>query len=272
MENKISENFENLHQVVFLPQNFPALGFLPFCGTFSHAAKTFLTIDHGSFGATPRVIINSLRKFQDSLESQPVRFFTSLFRPWMVAALRRLAPFVGAPSAESLVFVDNASSGVLAAVQSVDWKAGDSILYLDIGYGPIIKFIRTYSKKMGFKLIEVRVREQTFSCFLLLLCPQTLFSMFQVPIPIDMNALVASVESHLHAEGTTTRLAIVDHITSGTGLILPVKELINVRILFILCKVYISSSKLKPTLAGSDRCATTRAFRSVLMAPTESDK
>ena len=75
----------------------------------------------------------------------------------MVAALRRLAPFVNAPSAESLVFVDNATSGVLSAVQSIDWKEGDSLLYLNIGYGPIIKFLKNYSARVGFKLIEVNV-------------------------------------------------------------------------------------------------------------------
>lgn len=80
------------------------------------------------------MVAQSQRKFQDLLEAQPVRFFNTHFRPMMVDALRALAPVVKAP-AENLVFVDNATSGVLAAVQSIDWKAGDSLLYLDIGYG-----------------------------------------------------------------------------------------------------------------------------------------
>lgn len=119
--------------------------------------NTAFPIDNGSFGATPKYVVKSQRNFADLFESQPIRFFVSHFRPWMVAALRRLAPFVKAPSAESLVFVDNATSGVLSAVTSQDWKQGDSLLYLNIGYGPIIKYLKTYSEKMGFKLIEVKV-------------------------------------------------------------------------------------------------------------------
>lgn len=47
-------------------------------------------------------------------------------------------------------------------------------------------------------------------------------------MPVDLSQLASSIDAHLHQGNTKTRLAIVDHITSGTGLILPLSQIIDV--------------------------------------------
>lgn len=113
----------------------------------------------------------------------------------MAHAIRTMASFVGAQP-EEVVFVDNATTGVVTVIQSLKLKPTDSLLFLSIGYGPL----ENYIKSLDVEQIEV-------NC----------------PIPLNFDQIVNSV---LAAVKPNTRLAILDHITSSTGAIFPIERLI----------------------------------------------
>ena len=153
-------------------------------------------LDHGSYGATPRVVLQAQQKWQQFMEANCCRFFNYQFSAFMAHAIRTMASFVGA-APESIVFVDNATTGVESVVQSLKLQSTDSLLYLSLGYGPIIKYV----KSLNVELIEVACK-----------------------VPLSMDQIVDAV---LSAVKPNTKVAILDHITSGTGAIMPLDRLIG---------------------------------------------
>ena len=68
-------------------------------------------LNHGSFGAAPRLVLAAQQRWRDEMERNPVRFMLETYQPALEEARTRLAAFVGADR-EGLVFVDNATAGV----------------------------------------------------------------------------------------------------------------------------------------------------------------
>ncbi len=158
---------------------------------------TFL--NHGSFGAAPRVVLEAQRRWQEALESQPVRFMQQ--QPERVRAVAaRLAAFLGA-SASDLVLVDNATTGVNAVLRSLSLGPGDAIVTTSLVYGAVARTLEHVEATTGARVVTI-----------------------DVPFPLEDPAQV--VEAVARAWPADARLAVLDHITSVTGLVLPIAELV----------------------------------------------
>ena len=110
-------------------------------------AVTYL--NHGTVGATPRVVLDAQHAWQRRIEAQPAAF---LFREMMRVTrdqpgqprllLRQAADavgeFVGARG-DDIAFVDNASTGINAVLRAVALAPGDEIVVLDQAYGAVVK-------------------------------------------------------------------------------------------------------------------------------------
>ena len=70
----------------------------------------FLTLNHGSYGATPRVVLAEQDRWRKRMEGQPTRFFFLELPGALREAAGRLAAFLGA-KAEDVAFVPNATTG-----------------------------------------------------------------------------------------------------------------------------------------------------------------
>src|SRR5512140_3444914 len=68
-------------------------------------------LNHGSFGACPRDVLEVQDRWRMRLERQPVRFLGREIEGLLDESRQRLADFLGAPS-EDVVFVPNATAGV----------------------------------------------------------------------------------------------------------------------------------------------------------------
>src|SRR6185437_1787628 len=93
----------------------------------------FLTVNHGSFGATPRVVLAAQRDWQRQLEAQPSRFMRAVLPGALRHAAERLGAFIGADG-KDVAFVDNATTGCNAVLRSLRLAAGDEIVVLSHGY------------------------------------------------------------------------------------------------------------------------------------------
>jgi isopenicillin-N epimerase len=159
----------------------------------------FLTVNHGSYGATPRAVTAAQREWQRRMEAQPVRFFGREAPAALRAAAARLAAFLGARG-DDLVFVENATVGCNAVLRSLDFGRGDEILVLSHGYGAVVKAARYVASRTGARVVEA-----------------------QIPFPrADDDAVVAAVAG---AITNRTKLAVLDHVTSASALVLPLKRL-----------------------------------------------
>jgi isopenicillin-N epimerase len=115
-------------------------------------------------------------------------------------AASRLAPIVGAES-EDLVFVENATAGMNAVLRSLSFETADEILLTSLSYGAVRKLTRYVCDRSGARCVEPRI-----------------------PVPVHDNDEL--LQSLARAFSARTRLLIVDHIASPTGLIWPVTELV----------------------------------------------
>ena len=64
----------------------------------------FLTVNHGSFGATPRSVLAAQRAWQDQMERQPSRFMKTIHAGAIRHAANSLGSFLNA-NERDLVFV-----------------------------------------------------------------------------------------------------------------------------------------------------------------------
>ncbi|MCA9661874.1 MAG: aminotransferase class V-fold PLP-dependent enzyme, partial [Myxococcales bacterium] len=161
-------------------------------------AITFL--NHGSFGACPRVVLDAQQALREELEREPVRFFVRELPGRLDAARERLAAFVGADPAD-LVFVRNATEAVNAIVRSLDLQPGDHILTTDHAYNACRNVLEYVAERRA-----ARVNVAT------------------IPFPIASPAQATA--AILAAVTPQTRLALIDHVTSPTGLVLPIAEIV----------------------------------------------
>lgn len=83
-------------------------------------------LNHGSYGATPKKVLQAQSVWRERLEAQPVQFMGEELPRALRAAAAELAHFVGAEP-ENLVFVENATSGVNAVLRSLRFRPEDQI-------------------------------------------------------------------------------------------------------------------------------------------------
>lgn len=159
---------------------------------------TFL--NHGSFGATPKAVLDVQSAFRAQMEREPVRFLVRELEPLLDAARGALAAFLGADPA-GLAFVPNATAGVNAVLRSLDLDKFDELLVTTHEYNACRNTLDYVAGLAGAKVVVV-----------------------DVPFPIASPDVV--VERVLERVTDRTRLLLVDHVTSQTAVILPIERLI----------------------------------------------
>lgn len=162
--------------------------------------QDFLTVNHGSFGATPRVVLAAQRDWQRRMEAQPSRFMRAVLPDALRQAADRLGAFIGADGT-NIALVDNATTGCNAVLRSLRLQAGDEVLVLTHGYGAVRNTVRFVCERAGARMVDA-----------------------DVPFPHpEATAIVANVANNLTSR---TRLAVIDHITSGSALVLPLQQIV----------------------------------------------
>jgi len=96
----------------------------------------FLTVNHGSFGATPLAVLAEQERWRKRMEAQPTRFFSQEAVPAIRDAAAVLGRFVGA-AGEDVVFVPNATTGCNAVLRSLRFEPDDEILYASHIYNAV---------------------------------------------------------------------------------------------------------------------------------------
>lgn len=158
-------------------------------------------LNHGSYGACPLPILEHQAALRARLEAEPAQFFARTLEPLLDEARAVLARFLGADP-EGLVFVRNATEGVNCVLASLDFGPGDELLTTDHAYGACRNALDHYAARSGAR-VKVAV----------------------VPFPIQDPGEV--VEAVLEAVSPRTKLALLDHVTSPTGLVFPMETLVR---------------------------------------------
>jgi isopenicillin-N epimerase len=161
---------------------------------------TITFLNHGSFGAAPKAVLAKQNELRTQLEREPVRFMTRELEPLLDDARAALAAFVGADTA-AIAFVPNATAGVNAVLRSLDLDRHEELLVTTHEYNASRNVLEYVAGIAGAKVVAV-----------------------DVPFPIRSSDEV--VERVLAGVTDRTRLLLIDHVTSQTGLIFPIERLI----------------------------------------------
>jgi isopenicillin-N epimerase len=160
----------------------------------------FVTVNHGSFGATPECVLAEQEHWRSRMEAQPTRFMGTVLPGALRDAAGPLAEFLGA-SGDDIAFVDNATSGCNAVLRSLSLQPDDEILVLDHGYGAVRNTVHYVTERAGARMTEAAI-----------------------PFPlVTPDGLLSAVATAL---GSRTRLLVIDHITSGSALVMPLESII----------------------------------------------
>src|SRR6478609_3468386 len=116
----------------------------------------FLSVNHGSFGAAPRVVLAAQQDWQRKMEAQPGRFMRAVLPDALRNAADRLGTFIGADG-KDIAFVDNATTGCNAVLRSLRLAAGDEILVLSHGYGAVRNTVRFVAERAGARVVEAQI-------------------------------------------------------------------------------------------------------------------
>jgi isopenicillin-N epimerase len=168
---------------------------------------TFL--NHGSFGACPQVVLAEQQRLRSQLELDPVRFFMEDFEPLLDRARDRLAHFVGA-NPQDLVFVPNATTGVNTVLRSLHFHPGDEILTTDHTYNACRNALNVVGD-----IASATLRERE----------NVQIVVASVPFPLESPDQI--IEAVMQKVSPQTKLVLLDHATSQTGLIFPIQKLIS---------------------------------------------
>ena len=160
---------------------------------------TFLT--HGTFGACPRPVLEYQAELVRRMEANPIAFFDRALEEHLDAARREVAAFLHADP-EGMVVVPNATTGVATALASLRLRPGDELLTNDHEYNATLNQLDAVAERARARVVRVSVR-----------------------LPIRHPEEV--VEAHLAAVTPRTRVALISHVTSPSGLVFPIETLVR---------------------------------------------
>lgn len=157
-------------------------------------------LNHGSFGACPTEILARQRALADELEREPVRFMAHALPALLTKAREALGAFVGADPVD-LALVNNASTGVSTVLRSLAFAPGDEIVITNHGYNACNNAARFVAERAGAKVVTAK-------------------------IPFPIHSADEAFDAIMAAVTPRTKLALLDHVTSPTALVLPVERLV----------------------------------------------
>ena len=158
-------------------------------------------LNHGSFGATPLSVLEEQSRLRNLIESDPVRFFERNYIPLMKAAIGRLSEFMNADS-EGLVFVKNTTEGVNTVLRSLDLTPGDEIIVTNHSYQACWNAVDFVTERSDAKTVVV-------------------------DIPFRVKNEEEIVDLIMDKVTGNTVLAMIDTVTSATGLRMPFEKLVR---------------------------------------------
>jgi len=158
-------------------------------------------LNHGSFGATPNLVMEEQNRIRAHLESDPVRFFEREAFDLMNEANDKLSDFLNADS-DGMTFCQNATSGVNTVLRSLILNRGDEIIIPNHSYQACWNAIDFVASRWGAKVIVV-------------------------DLPFRCESEEEIIEPLLGAITPRSVLAMIDTVTSPTGLRMPFEKLVS---------------------------------------------
>jgi isopenicillin-N epimerase len=163
--------------------------------------QDLLFLNHGAFGACPQPVLKSQNEWRMRMERQPLQFLVREMESEMDAAREVLAQFVGSEM-DDLAFVPNATSGVNAVLRSLPFQRGDELLVTDHEYNASRNALDFVADRSGARVVVA-------------------------PIRFPFQSAEEIIAPILDRVTRRTKLVLVDHVTSQTGIVMPLGKIVR---------------------------------------------
>lgn len=163
-----------------------------------------VVINNGSFGAIPRVVLAAQQKLQENVEECPDVWFRYNCNAKIQDSLQQLAVHVNCDPRD-LVFVENATTGVYTTLCSQELGEGRGVLITNLTYPAIANQAKHLCEKTGATL-----------------------HILDIQFPITSVETVVGLYRNYLSSHSDICVSVVDHITSPSTVLLPVKEIVRV--------------------------------------------
>jgi len=181
----------------------PVPNSFPFPGTLAghwNLSKEIVFLNHGSFGACPDDVLQYREMLLRRVEADPMEFLLEVHQPLRKELIARLESFTGAQPG-SIVMVENATTGINTILRNLPVRRGDSILVTDQEYFSSANALKGLAYDLGLNLVKV-----------------------EIPWPVEEDSVLDSFE---RSAVPGTRFALVDHVVSASGVVLPLDRIIK---------------------------------------------
>jgi isopenicillin-N epimerase len=166
---------------------------------------TITYLNHGSFGATPTCVLEAQHTMRARMEMDLVHWFVDEHEGAMDRARKALARTLHCPW-QDLALVPNATIAVATAFASLVHarvlNAGDEVLVTNHEYPACLNNAQHWAKLAGAQVVQAKL-----------------------PFPIAHKD--DALEAIVRACTPRTRVALVSHVTSSSGLVLPIEAIVR---------------------------------------------
>ena len=156
-------------------------------------------LNHGSFGACPKIVFESLINWQKVLEKNPLQHLGFDIYKYLENSRNHLGTYINC-NKDDLVFSPNPSTALNTVIKSLKLNSNDEILTTNHEYGALDKSWNFICKKTGAKY-----RKQNIS--------------------LPLLSKEKFLDEFCKGFNKKTKIIFISHITSATGLIFPIEEI-----------------------------------------------
>jgi isopenicillin-N epimerase len=160
---------------------------------------TFL--NHGAYGAVPRLVFAAQEHWRQKLERQPVEFIDEVLSSELTIAGDQLSRHIGASSGH-LAFACNTSEAISGVAHSLTWAPGDEVLVTDHTHSGVFNIFSYLCSRAGAKLRKV-------------------------VLPWPVNSVCQIIDAIKPYLSERVRLAVFDHVSSRHSVVMPLKRLVS---------------------------------------------
>lgn len=163
--------------------------------------RNLINFNNGGVCPSPRVVLETQRRQLEYANQAPSYYMWRHLEPEIENVRTRLAKHFGCDR-EEMAITRNASEALLIAIAGIDLMPGDEVLTTDMDYPRMINGIKQRVRREGVQMVQV-----TFPV-----------------VPKTKQELVDSIERGITSK---TKLILICHVINLTGLIWPVKEIVQ---------------------------------------------
>ncbi|XP_065067094.1 uncharacterized protein LOC135692740 [Rhopilema esculentum] len=161
-------------------------------------------VNYGSYGVLPKPVLEFKRKLQVEMELCPDEWFFLKLREKWDKSCQELADAVGC-NVHNIAYVHNVTDAINSVIRSTPLGFTDAVLITNHTYGAIKNTVDYYTSKGGARIVVL-----------------------DIPFPIKDEESICDLYRKIINKNPDIKLAIIDHITSSSALIMPIKKLVKI--------------------------------------------